>query len=139
MFGSVNSTPPRRDIWPTHRALEILRAIFLERAEIFLVAMLAIIFRFHQVEQAVRPGQAADMGRLNAIGVLLKRHLPPVYMRRIVTLLGSRDPITAPRSARSTGRASDTSRFFTRSPWCGIAAQDAEVARDARQSSDAWC
>ncbi len=39
-----------------------------------LVVRLAAVFRLHQVEQVVRARQAADMGGLDAVGVLLDGH-----------------------------------------------------------------
>ena len=41
------------------------------------VDRLAGIFAFHGVEEGVRPGQAANMGRLNPAGVLLNGHENP--------------------------------------------------------------
>ena len=41
-----------------------------------LIIRLTAVFRLHQVEQIVRPRQAADMRRLNVVGVLLARHRP---------------------------------------------------------------
>ena len=45
-----------------------------QRLEFRLIERLAVIFRLHQIEQRMRPRQAADMGGLDAVGVLLDVH-----------------------------------------------------------------
>ena len=51
-----------------------------------LVIRLPGIFRLHHVEQLARPRQAADVSRLDAIGILLELHgaFSPGAMRRLV-------------------------------------------------------
>ena len=76
-----------------HAGLDRLREDFFE---LRVVDGFAAEFLLQDVEQRMRPRQAADMGGLDAVGVLLQRHNTLPVMVVLVQRTGTRAPFSAP-------------------------------------------
>src|SRR5262249_40844627 len=99
-------------LFPHHIADRVVQRLLIS----LFVVRLPGIFRLHRIQQPVRPRQAADMGRLDAVGVLLQLHgLPP-------NLRGSFFEYQSNQSALTAGLRRALSVAHTRYPPIGYRA-----------------